>query len=68
MNRITKREVRKLFDNGKDIKIGGHDVHGEGAIWGATQFKQTTFDELCNYFEQHYCRGTGRFLKAEFYK
>ena len=68
MNRITKKEARILFNHGISIKIGGHDVHEEGAIWEATQFKQTTFDELCNYFEQHYCRGTGRFLKTEFYK
>ena len=32
------------------------------------RFKQPTFDDLCDYFERVYCRGTGRLLKAEFYR
>lgn len=66
--KITKREARKLFDEGKDILIGGHDAQGEGATWWASQFKQSTFDELCNYFDKYYCHGVGRLLKIEFYK
>lgn len=68
MIKITKREARRLFDCGEDISIGGHDVQGEGATWKASQFKQSTFDELCTYFERVYCRGVGRLLKIEFYK
>lgn len=65
--KITKREARKLFDKGIDIGIGGHDVTGEGAMWRVSQFKQTTFDELCSYFENRYCRGIGRLLRVEFF-
>lgn len=68
MEKITKRDARKLFDDGVDISIGGHDVHGEGATWKSSQFKQATFNELCDYFERYYCRGTGRFLKVEFFR
>jgi len=68
MTKITKREARKLFDSGIDINIGGHDVHGEGATWKSSQFKQPDFNSLCDFFEQHYCRGVGRFSRTEFYK
>jgi len=68
MTKISKREARKLFNEGIDISIGGHDAQGEGATWKASQFKQPTFDDLCDYFERVYCRGTGRLLKAEFYR
>lgn len=68
MTKITKREARKLFNAGTDILIGGHDIQGEGAFWKASQFKQTTFDELYDYFEWRYCRGIGMCLKVEFYK
>lgn len=68
MTKISKREARKLFNEGVDISIGGHDSKGEGATWKASQFQQNTFDNLCDYFEHVYCRGTGRFLKTEFYR
>lgn len=68
MTKISKREARKLFEEGIDIIIGGHDVQGDGATWRASQFKQATFDDLCDYFERIYCRGIGRFLKIEFFR
>lgn len=68
VTKITKRQARDLFENGIDIIIGGHDVQGEGATWRSSQFKQSTFDDLCSYFDHLYCHGAGRFLKTEFYK
>jgi hypothetical protein len=75
VNYITKQEAKKLYNNGVDVLIGGHDYEGSGAFWRMSQFigkpnefgwDITTFNDVVRLCRRRYCRGVGRLLGIEF--
>jgi len=71
-NYITKQEAKKLYNDGVEVLIGGHDHEGCGAYWSVSQFigknnefgwDIKTFDDVVRLFRNRYCKGAGRLLE-----
>lgn len=67
MTKITKREARKLYDNGTPVKVIPNLANPNHPMWAGyfekAELKEMDFDKLCDNVQYyHYNDGCGRRL------